>query len=369
MVLEYGYRRPWDTEYEVTSFELFKGTKMLSLEEDMFLIPTIDTESLYYQRGGKDRLVYLGENRHTNRKIMDIVDGFNGKATFYVSVSEWKFHGENKLAELCNLIKQRGNDVQLHTHPYWAYRDRKRLMCEYTLKEQIKIIEYEKNLIHRWIGEYPISHRAGSYGADMNTLKALRENGIFNDSSFFYSHKWCKLDDAIFTKNAITEFNGITEVPITVFKKRTAYKSFDKTFLRRQSIEKFDIDSCTLEELKLAYDGLFADGVKIVILFLHSHSLLKWGENPPNFKPDSSDTEKLEKILEYVTQKGARILSMKEFCEIYQRSPDDFKTESVFPEIWSERNFLTSVRRRFAANIYQWRRGRFYWPIFSGRPK
>ena len=111
-------------------------------------------------------------------KILEICNSHNIKATFFISVFDSKKYGENSFKTICQVIKENGHDVQLHTHPRRAYDKTRREMYLYSLDEQIEIIREGKELIKEWTGEYPIAHRAGAYGLNENTLVALKENNI-----------------------------------------------------------------------------------------------------------------------------------------------------------------------------------------------
>jgi len=134
-------------------------------------------------------------------RIMDICDSFNVKATFFVNVWEWKTYSEAEMRRVCEVIKERGNDVQLHTHLSTAYDKDREWPFQYSLKEQIEIMKHGRELTYKWLGEYPIAHRAGGYGADYNTLKAMKATDFFIDSSMLLDDKRCKLNQPLLTRN------------------------------------------------------------------------------------------------------------------------------------------------------------------------
>ncbi len=87
-------------------------------------------------------------------------------------------------------------------------------MHEYNLREQEEIISKGIELLKKITNTQPIAHRAGSFAADNNTLKALIKNGIFIDSSYVKEYKNCKID----LNNKLLTEGKIKEVPISTKK-------------------------------------------------------------------------------------------------------------------------------------------------------
>lgn len=204
--------------------------------------------------------------------IMDMLDKYGAEGEFFVDVYPYKQIGEDKFANLCENIGKRGHSVQLHTHPSMAF-DRERIyMHQYSLKEQIEILELGKEKIKAWTGKYPIAHRAGGYGINKDTFKALSQVGIPYDSSYFYGNGNCKFQYNV--KNKPFRVDEILEIPITVFRKMLNYKFLNITFLHREHFPKLDLNyGATLDEIKRVINESSNDDV--MILFFHSFSFLK----------------------------------------------------------------------------------------------
>src|SRR5207249_9066268 len=124
-----------------------------------------------------------------------------------------------------------GHEIQLHTHPDLMYDPKRQSMHEYSLAEQTTIIRDGMALLREWTGKAPIAHRAGSYGANKDTLKALHANGIFLDSSFFYRHGNCRLPFA--NLNSPFKADGIWEVPVTVHPRPVRRLGISLPFVKR----------------------------------------------------------------------------------------------------------------------------------------
>jgi hypothetical protein len=239
------------------------------------ILITVDTEvgeGAKFIKDGFEKFILgeVGEEYFGVPKIVETLDEFEIKAEFFTDVYEYKFFGESKYNKLCNYLNERGHGVQLHTHPSYAYDLNRVNMYEYSLEEQITIIKEGKELIKKWIGEYPIAHRAGNYGADNNTLIALKYNGIQCDSSYFYSHRNCNMKLPVI--NDPINYEGILEIPVTVIEKRLEIFGFKLPCKKRWI--KLDIDLMTLEELINGITNLL-NKYKYTVLFLHSFSFIE----------------------------------------------------------------------------------------------
>ena len=62
----------------------------------------------------------------------------------------------------------------------------------YSFNEQVEILEHGIDCLKRWGAGKPIAHRAGAYGINIDTIKALKKVGIYIDSSMFFGHENCK---------------------------------------------------------------------------------------------------------------------------------------------------------------------------------
>lgn len=227
---------------------------------------------------GNDKRIYgrINGQEYGIPLIMDIADRYGIPLTFFVEVLNKYYFGEEETREVCKYILSRGHDVQLHLHPNFLnfkeenpgvqrYRDN---MSSYSLEEQTALIAEGKELLTRYCGRPPVAFRAGNYGADTNTLKALKANGIFMDSSYNaafpkHSRRICaeQLNDAV-------EIDGVWELPITNF--------VENIPLCGERFKPLDLNGVSLAEMKAVIsrtlDGL---GPRNITLILHSFSFLK----------------------------------------------------------------------------------------------
>ncbi len=247
------------------------------------ILITIDTEigELGRCRPGAFEIFVEGKvnNKEVGYKfIMDLLEKYNIKGEFFVDVYPYKQTGEDKFANLCKNIVKRGHNIQLHTHPSTSFDKKRIYMYQYSLREQIEILELGKQKIKEWTGKYPTAHRAGGYGINRNTIKALEEVGIYYDSSYFYGNENCKFQYHI--KNKIFKVGNVIEIPITVFKKIVNYKFLNIRICSREYFQKLDTRyGAEIEEIKRVIHQ--SNENDILVLFLHSFSFLNL---PYNFR-------------------------------------------------------------------------------------
>lgn len=284
-------------------------------------------------------------------KILEICDSYHIKITFFLSVFDCGKYGKKALETICRIIKEKGYDIQLHTHPRRSYDKDRREMYLYSLDEQIKIVKEGKELIKEWTGEYPIAHRAGAYGINEDTLRALQVNNIPIDSSMFFSCPNCKVT---WTRNKVVEKDSLIEIPVTVFS-RKCYVNLGhiKIPFCNNYYVKTDIDWATLDELKFFVQEAKNHDIRVMNLFMHSYSLVKFDKNFSHLEPDYDDIEKLQSFLDYASNdEDIELITIKEFYNRYQGNSDEFEGSDYVPCIESRR-FWNQIPKKVFKRIFK----------------
>lgn len=152
------------------------------------------------------------------------------EATFFVEALGARHFGEDQHRELCRRLLDAGQDVQLHLHPVqlaadWHTRGRARApddLAAYDLATQARLLRDGLDALARCgvPREALSSFRAGNYGASNDTWRALREAGLWLDSSYNLSYldRSCRIrrpapENALFE----TDVPGVWELPISNF--------------------------------------------------------------------------------------------------------------------------------------------------------
>ena len=254
---------------------------------ETYVLLTVDVESFDSGNPEKDiwgRLEgYDGE--YGVPLILNILQKNNTRATFYLNVYEIAKFGEEKVKGIAGEIISHGQDLQLHTHPSPIYG--KEGMSSFNSSEQEKILRKGKKLIYEWTGKDVISHRAGNYLGNIDTIHALKKVGICVDSSLcpVYSSP---LFLESYRANDIVDIEGVLEIPITYF---TQVK-----FMGWESLRFLDIESSSLRELKNVLDDMAEKGSCAINIMMHSFSITRYGY------PDQRVVKKLDALLKYINE-------------------------------------------------------------------
>ncbi|PYJ62580.1 MAG: hypothetical protein DME24_03295, partial [Verrucomicrobia bacterium] len=198
-----------------------------------------------------------------------------------------------------------GHEIQLHTHPDLMYDPKRQSMHEYSLAEQTTIIRDGMALLREWTGKAPIAHRAGSYGANKDTLKALHANGIFLDSSFFYRHGNCRLPFA--NLNSPFKADGIWEVPVTVHPRPVRRLGISLPFVKRYG--KLDVNWMSGPQLCKAIEQLHGT-IPYIVTFLHSFSFTRRQAN--GFVPDEAAIASFQAMLQLLAENNIPAASFEQ---------------------------------------------------------
>lgn len=169
---------------------------------------TIDTEysaGLYGRGLARDRAANfdrtiacrakLGRSGRSEAGIfyqMDVFERCGVKAVFFVDPMPALVWGQAAVDAVVHPIIERGHEVQLHCHTEWLDLAEKSPLPgrsglnikDFTLTEQHTLLEWCLERIAEAGAPRPTAFRAGNYGANDDTLRALAQLGLQWDSSF-----------------------------------------------------------------------------------------------------------------------------------------------------------------------------------------
>jgi hypothetical protein len=154
---------------------------------------------------------------------MDVMDAHGVKGEFFVDPMPALLWGVAAIEDVVGPIAQRGHDVQLHCHTEWLEHvpgnglsaRLGRNLRDFAFDDQCRILEYARDTLIAAGAPRPAAFRAGNYGANDDTLRALADLGISYDSS--HCPALTNADCAISLGTADrrpTLYRGVVEVPI-----------------------------------------------------------------------------------------------------------------------------------------------------------
>lgn len=198
---------------------------------------TIDTEyssGLYTGPGAADRADNFARSIACNTAQgpagiahkLELLARYDQKAVFFVDPMPALVWGVAAIEDIVGPIIAAGQDVQLHCHTEWlglaspAGPLPSRLtgdnLTDFPLDDQCAIIDYARTTLMAAGAPQPVAFRAGNYGADDNTLRALARLGITYDSSHcpaIIGMSACRIGLGPEARDPL-EHMGVIEVPV-----------------------------------------------------------------------------------------------------------------------------------------------------------
>lgn len=261
-------------------------------------------------------------------QILEICNEYGVKATFFVDV----YQKEREIRLACDQILAQGHEIQLHTHPNWYFDRNRQNLAGYNYEEQLQIIALGKQRLIDWTGIVPVAHRAGDFGANLDTLQALQANEIFNDFSYYWKWLDCEMARQIDIKNQVVRYNSILEVPVTCF-----YMPGACGFVNYRLIcinEPFFILKHLFQEFKRIE-------MRTIVITLHSFSFINCNERSIRkyqrrqiYWPLKRNVHKFHELLKLIkSDTDFECVTASEFCKIANQNIELVQNPVKFPTI------------------------------------
>jgi hypothetical protein len=199
------------------------------------------------------------------------------KATFFVEALFPCAVGPDPLREIVSLIKDGGHDVQLHLHTEWlGWMPRSILpgktgqnIQDFSEDDQAFLLGKGIANLQACGADRLCAFRAGNYGANFATLRALQRNGILYDTS--YNACYLDSDCGLATPTPLlqpTWFDGVCEFPIAFFRDRPGHYRHAQ------------LCACSGAEMRHALVAAWERGWHSFVIVSHSFELLKHRKDP-----------------------------------------------------------------------------------------
>jgi peptidoglycan/xylan/chitin deacetylase (PgdA/CDA1 family) len=155
---------------------------------------------------------------------MDVLDRHGLKGVFFLDPLPALIHGADFLTPIVTAIVARGHEVQMHIHTEWLAWAKQspvegrqgRNIGDFILADQIVLLNLAKALLEQAGAPAITAFRAGNFGANDDTLRALATIGVVWDSSVnpAYLGRECHIA-ADPGEMGATRLHGVTELPVS----------------------------------------------------------------------------------------------------------------------------------------------------------
>lgn len=251
-------------------------------------IISFDTElsAGLYQRGSDARANFessiLGRCREGDFGIhfqMDMLERHGLAGVFFVDPMPALVYGPEVIDAIVEPIVARGHEVQVHIHTEWLAFARfnpvgrltGRNIGDFPLAAQKKLIALARGILIGAGAPKPTAFRAGNFGANDDTLRALAALGFRFDSSFngAYQGHGCAISlDA--SNLGMRTHHGVVEIPVSgVMDRASRFRPAQLCAMSEQ-------------EMRDALDHSAASGAIQFSAFSHSFELLSRDREVPN---------------------------------------------------------------------------------------
>lgn len=226
---------------------------------------------------------------------IDVLNQHNLKGVFFIEPLFALRCGQQALDDIVGLVRQGGQEVQLHLHTEWldesreplfeGYQPKRQHLRYFNLAEQTRLIAKGREMLHQAGVRDINAFRAGSFAFDRNTLSALAANKIPFDSS--YNASMFGSDSGIFPGLRLVEpveFEGVHEYPMTVFKDGTS------------ALRHTQLTACSTEEMQSLLWQALEQRRKSFVILSHGFELL----NKAKDRPDDVVVKRFHKLCAFL---------------------------------------------------------------------
>jgi hypothetical protein len=229
---------------------------------------------------------------------MDLLNRHGLKGVFFVEALFASEAGPECLKRMVGLIQDAGHEVQLHVHTEWLAwfsqplfdgKQGQNIRC-FSESEQTLILERALENLRSSGARNVCAFRAGNYGANFDTLRALHSNGLRFDTSYnaCYLDSTCGLGlgDPLLQPR---EIHGVVEVPVSFFRDWPGHYRHTQ------------LCACSASELEWSLEEAWRQGWYSYVLVSHGFELLRERKQiarPP--RPDIIVIKRFERLCRFL---------------------------------------------------------------------
>lgn len=249
---------------------------------------TIDTElsALLHQRGTTvdANLAASVTGRAGKHDVgvgwqMDCLDHHGLRGVYFIDPMPGLVFGPDIVAQMVEPILTREHEVQLHIHTEWLewaktplVGDRRgQNIGDFSLNDQLVLLGWGRDALMSAGTPRPIAFRAGNYGANDDTLKALATLGFAWDASYNarYRDSHCRIGIGPDHVDPVRR-HGVTEIPVAAISDRAG------------SIRPAQVCALSATEMSEGLHHAAETGRPVFSIVTHSFEMLSRDRKRPN---------------------------------------------------------------------------------------
>lgn len=230
-------------------------------------------------------------------KILEILNRHGLRGVFFVEPLFAARFGVEHLAELTALIRDAGQEVQMHLHPEWTDEIRPQVfpdkpfkrqhLIHYSREEQMELMQRGLSLLAAAGNPDINAFRAGSFAANADTLAAVKACDLEIDASlnmlYPYSGEDVRMEgDFYFPRQR----DGLELLPMTIFRDGWG------------NLRHAQVGACGVAELCDAIESAADRNHSCFTILSHNFEMLRAGVN----QPDRIVAARFEKLCRFLGQ-------------------------------------------------------------------
>lgn len=231
-------------------------------------------------------------------KTLEILNRNGLRAIFFVEPLFAARFGVRHLREIVDLIRSHGQQIELHLHSEWAdeirpkplphIADKRQNLQLLTFDDQLTLIRMGLGLLTKAGARDISAFRAGSFGANRDTLRAVEAAGLRVDSSINAAADVSVPDlRATADMYQASYIGNVLSLPVTVFR---------DGFGRPRPAQ---VGSCSFSELRQVIDNAIDESWPAVVMLSHNFEMLR----PGSTRIDPIVLDRFEKLCAYAASR------------------------------------------------------------------
>ena len=245
------------------------------------------------------------------------------QATFFLNIFDEHMWPDGTYQRIVDELQDAGADVQLHTHVESLDGGRFDHLSQYDQAGQLEILQRGRTRLEELTGRPVTWHRSGNLAVNEDTIHALKSAGFVGDSS--YAHDWdvSHLPIQHASRNAAVRLHDVLEIPVSTF----------ETLQGLGPLRHFDINACSLQELKHVTRQATEADAPWLIMLMHSFSFIERGQTLDATRVRQAHIDRFEKFLEFCSREPN--LDVTTFAEVdAASSPDNGRSANMRTGFW-----------------------------------